>query len=149
MFNDSKTEVIFVSSKFVNRPPFPKITIGDSEIDIANAAKNLGLTIDKHLDMKDHVSNIVRAASFAIYKIVRLSKYLDRESTECLIHAFVSLRLDSCNSLLYGLPDCQISKLQHVQNSTACIVSRCSKRDHMKAVLCEQHWLPVRQRIIT
>ena len=125
MLNDSKTEVIFVSSKFVNSPPFPKITIGDSEIDIANAAKNLGVTIDKHLDMKDHVSNIVRAASFAIYKIGRLSKYLDRESTERLIHAFVSSRLDSCNSLLYGLPDCQISKLQRVQNSAARIVSRC------------------------
>ena len=97
--------------------------------------------------MKDHVSNIVRAASFAIYKIGRLSKYLDRESTERLIHAFVSSRLDSCNSLLYGLPDCQISKLQRVQNSAARIVSRCSKRDHMTPVLCELHWLPVRQRL--
>ena len=108
VLNDSKTDVIFVSSKFVNSPPFPKITIRDSEIDVASAAKNLGVTIDKHLvlDMKDHVSNIVRAASFAIYKIGRLSKYLDRESTGRLIHALVSSRLDSCNSLLYGLPDC-------------------------------------------
>ena len=27
MLNDSKTEVIFVSSEFVNRPPLPKITV--------------------------------------------------------------------------------------------------------------------------
>ena len=148
ILNDSKTEVIFVSSKFVNSPPFPKIIIGDSEIEITNAAKNLGVTIiDKHLDMEDHVSNIVRAASFAIYKIGRLSKYLDGESTERLIHAFVSSRLDNCNSLLYGLPDCQISKLQRVQNSAARIVSWCSKLDHMTPVLCELHWLPVRQQL--
>ena len=148
MLNDSKTDVIFVSSKFVNSPPFLKITIGDFEIDVANAAKDLGVTIDKHLDMKDHVSNIVHAASFAIYKIGRLSKYLDPESTERLIHVFVSSRLDSCNSLLYGLPDCQISKLQRVRNSASRIVSRCSKRDHMTPVLCELHWLPGRGPIV-
>ena len=40
----------------MNSPTFPKITIGDSKIDVSNAAKNLGVTIDKHLDVKDHVS---------------------------------------------------------------------------------------------
>ena len=59
-----------------------------------------------------------------------------------IIHAFVSSRLDSCNSLLYGLSDCQISKFQRVQNSAARIVSQCLKHDHMKL-----HWLPVRQRL--
>ena len=97
--------------------------------------------------MTDHVSNIVCAASFAIYKIGRLSKYLDRKSTERLIHAFVSSRLDSCNSLLYGLADYHIAKLQRVQNSAARMVSRCSKRDHMRPILRELHWLPVQQRL--
>ena len=67
--------------------------------------------------------NIVRAASFAIHKIGRLSKYLDRKSIERLVHAFVSSRLDSCKSLLYGLPDYHIAKLQRVQNSAVRLVS--------------------------
>ena len=147
MLNDSKTEVMFISSRFVKCLPFPKITIGDSTVDISSSAKNLGVIIDSTLTMKDHVNNIVKSASFAIYKIGRLSKYLDAKSTERLIHAFISSRLDYCNSLLYGLPDYEIAKLQRVQNSAARLVSRCKKCDHITPVLQQLHWLPVKQRI--
>ena len=147
MFNDSKTEVIHVSSKFLTSPSLPKISIGDSAIDFANSAKSLGVTLDKSLDMKKHVKNIVSAASFAIYRIGQLRKYLDRQSTERLIHAFVSSRIDCCNSLLYGLPSTEISKLQRVQNSAARLVSLSKKRDHVTPILQELHWLPVQYRI--
>ena len=39
------------------------------------------------------------------------------ERADMLILAFVSSCLDSCNSLLYGLPDYEITKLQQVQNT--------------------------------
>ena len=147
MLNDSKTDVVFFSSRFVKSVPFPKITIGDSSIDIASVARNLGVTMDKTIAMNDHVKNVAQAASFAVYRIGRLSRYLDRQSTERLVHAFVSSRLDCCNSLLFGLPDYEISKLQRVQNSAARLVSRCKKRDHIKPILRELHWLPVQQRV--
>ena len=38
----------------------------------------------------------IDAVAFAIY--------LDRESTEAIIHAFVTTNLDYCNAILYGLP---------------------------------------------
>ena len=47
--NDSKTEFIFLSSKFLNNPSFHKITIGDSEMDFDNATKNLGVTFYKQI----------------------------------------------------------------------------------------------------
>jgi hypothetical protein len=147
MFNDSKTEVIHLSSKFKKSPPFPKISIGDSEIDISSSAKSLGVIIDHDLQMKDHVKSVVRAASFAIYKIGQLSKYLDRDSIERLVHAFVSSQLDSCNSLLYGLPANEIMKLQRVQNAAARLVTRTKKYQHISPILQELHWLPVRHRI--
>ena len=42
--------------------------------------------------------------------------------TETLIHAFITSRLDYCNSLLYGLPKYQLSKLQCVMNASARLV---------------------------
>ena len=44
-------------------------------------------------------------------------KYLSRESTEMLVHAFITSRVAYCNSLLYGLPNYQLNKLERVLNA--------------------------------
>ena len=81
----------------------------DLTLDINSSAKSLE---DQTFEMKDHVKDIVKAASFTIYRNGQLSKYLDHNSIERLVHAFVSSRLDSCNILLYGLPVHEIMKIQ-------------------------------------
>ena len=65
-----------------------------------------------------------------------------------VVHAFVTPKLDYCNSLLYGLPKrFLIAKLQPVQNSAAHIVCMTRKFDHITPSLIDLHWLPVRHHI--
>ena len=45
------------------------------------------------------------------------------EAARTAAAAFISCRLDYCNSLLYGLPDTLLRKLQSVQNATARLIS--------------------------
>ena len=92
--------------------------------------------------------NVNSSSSFAIYRIGKLRRYLDKSSVERLVHAFVSSRLDSCNAVLYGLQDNEIAKLQRVQNTVAHLVTKCKKDEHMKPGLRVLHWLPVQQRIV-
>ena len=64
-----------------------------------------------------------------------------------VIHAFVTSRTDYCNSLLFGLPNCELVKLQIVQNVGARLLTSTKKYDHITPILRELHWLPVRFRI--
>ena len=73
--------------------------------------------------MFGHVNTLCRTASSAIGNIGRIRKYLDQPSTERLIHAFVSSKLDYCNCVLHGLPAKQLSQLQRLQNSAARLVT--------------------------
>ena len=69
-------------------------------------------------------------------------------STKALVHAFVTCRLDNCNSLLYGLPKHLVHRLQLAQNCAARLILCGRKHDHVTPLLKELHWLPVEQRII-
>ena len=98
--------------------------------------------------MTNHINSVCRSASYAIHRIGKLRRYLDADNTEKLVHAFISSRLDNCNSILYGLPDKELNKLQRIQNAAARLVSQTRKRDHITPTLIQLHWLPVPQRII-
>jgi hypothetical protein len=50
---------------------------------------------------------------------------------------------DYGNSLLAGLPDTLLRRLQSVQNATA----RLRRFDHISDALIELHWLRIRERI--
>jgi len=73
---------------------------------------------------------------------------LTTEASRALVQAFISCRLDYCNSLLAGVADVYLRQLQSVQNAAARLVSGAHRHDHITSVLIGLHWLPVRQRII-
>ena len=56
--------------------------------------------------------------------------------------------LDYCKSLLSGIPDYQIQKLQRMQNHATHVVAWLWKYDHISPTLERLHWLPVKDRIL-
>ena len=146
--NQEKTELIVISSKFRPKPAISYVSVGDKQILPKSSARNLGVIFDECCNMVEHVNKICKTSYYHLRNISKIRKYLTEETTEILVHAFVTSKLDYCNSLLYGLPKHMIGSLQSVQNTAARIVTLTKKFDHITPVLIQLHWLPVHFRIL-
>ena len=105
------------------------------------------LVIDSTLSMVPHINNVCKSSFYHLRNISRIRKYISFKTTETLVHAFISSKLDHCNSLLFGLPKNLIDKLQAVQNAAARLITLTRKHDHISPILKDLHWLPVADRI--
>lgn len=116
--NDEKTEFLIIGTpQQLQKVVSTHIRVGNTIIYPVPVARNLGSWFDSKLSMTNHITKICGPSFYYLYYIRRIRRYLSMKSAESLVHAFISSRLDYCNSLLYGLPNCSLIKLQHVQNA--------------------------------
>ena len=80
-------------------------------------------------------------------RIRSIRHLLDTDTTASLCLSLCISHIDYCNSLLYGIPQSSLRKLQRVQNMCACLVLRRSKTDSATACLRDLHSLSVKYRI--
>ena len=100
------------------------------------------------MSFEEHVNELCRAAFYNIRNISRIHPCLSIDSTKTLVHALVTSRLDHCNSLLYGLPDYLIQRIQYIFTNEAAKVITCKRQfDHVTPLLIEPHWVPVCQHV--
>ena len=144
---NDKTELLILHSRYRPRPSLEFVTVGHSPVSPTPSARNIGVVFDSTMNFEKHISEICKSAFFHIRNISQVRRYLSTESTRTLVNAFVTSRIDSCNSLLYGLPNYLIQRLQYALNSAARLISMSRKADHITPLLIELHWLPVEQRI--
>ena len=98
--NDSKTKLMLVTSKrskHLHRLP-ASITIGNAQIPFKQFVKNLGITLDCHLNMNVNVSNIARTCYFELRRLASFRRFLTSTANATLVSAFVLSRIDYCNN---------------------------------------------------
>ena len=104
--------------------------------------------MDSELNMVTQISSVCRASWFYLHQISKIRRYIDHEQLKTVIQAHVISRLDQNNSLLIGLPNKDIIRIQRVQNAAARLIGGIRKHDHVTPVMKSLHWLPVEQRIL-
>ena len=148
--NDEKTEFIVItspsSSDHVKRF-HPSVVVGDKVILPSVKVKTLGVILDSNMSMAHHVNKVVKSAYFHLRSISKIRHYLNDDTCAKLMVSLVLSQLDYANSLLAGIPDSTLRKLQLVQNRAARIVSKSPRRAHITPILQNLHWLPVVYRI--
>ncbi|KAI0209869.1 hypothetical protein LSAT2_005463 [Lamellibrachia satsuma] len=146
--NDEKTKMmLFTSKHHLRMYGGCSLTIGDDTVSPSDHIRNLGVHMDQHLTMTDHVTAVCAACNYHLYRLSSIRHYLTTEAAKSAVNALVTSRLDYCNSLLHNIPLSQTARLQCVQNNAARLITCTSKHDHITPVLKELLWLPVESRI--
>ena len=148
--DDDKTEFLIIgASQQLAKVTISSLRVGNSAITPVSSARNLGSWFDAKLTMATHITRTCNSASYYLYNLRRIRKYPSKENTKTLVHAFISSRIDYCNSLLYGAPEYQINKLQRVHDQRMCARLICNENKycHITPLLMELHWLPIKLRI--
>uniref|UniRef100_A0A8C6PAU3 Reverse transcriptase domain-containing protein n=1 Tax=Nothobranchius furzeri TaxID=105023 RepID=A0A8C6PAU3_NOTFU len=145
-FNQNKSETILFCLKYkhgcargIDSPslaPFEKAVV-----------TNLGVKLDVELTLDTQVNGTIRSCYFHLRRIARIKPLLSRKHLETVINAFITTRLDYCNSLYAGIKQASIAKPQKVQNAAARLLTGTRRSEHITPVLASLHWLPVSFRI--
>lgn len=148
MINDGKTVFMLIgNAPHLKKLSIDSINVGSESISVSEGSKNLGVTFDSAMSMKSHINTVCQSGYYHLRNIARVRKCLTSNACITVVHAFISSRLDYCNTLLVGVPQCHLNKLQRLQNSAARLITFTRKYEHITPVLYDLHWLPVRERI--
>ena len=147
-FNDLKTEFLIIGTRQqLKKIEINSVRVGDVDIKPVESVRDLSAWFDGHMSMEVHVGKICRKAFRSLYNSRQIRKFLSQETTKTLVHAFVTSHLDYCNSLLFGIPQCQFQRLQRVHNAAARMICFTPRSAHITSVLMYLHWLPIKFRV--
>ncbi|XP_005940566.2 uncharacterized protein LOC102297446, partial [Haplochromis burtoni] len=133
ILNDKKTEIVVFDTPS-SRAELTGI-FGPFADSLSDTVRTLGVVLDSSFKLDKHVSSVVKSSSI---------NYVDLE--KC-IHAFVTSRLDYCNSLYTGLHSALVHKLQLVQTAAARLLTGTGRFESITPALSDLHWLPIKLRI--
>ena len=122
------------------------ITIGNTQTPCKQSVRNLDFTLDYHLTMNAHVSNIARTCYFEQRHLASILIFLTSTATATLVSAFAFSRIDYYNSLLFGSTHDVASHMYRILNYAAGVISHLPRSSYVTAHLKSLHWLPVKVR---
>ena len=138
----NKTEfVIFSTRQQLKKVTDVWVCIGNTEVVPDESIRNLGFFMDKLLKNINHVSKLTSSLVYQLNNIRRIRDKLDLESAKTIIWALVLTKLDYCNSLLLGTPECY----QAIQNMAYRVICKLGKFDRISSSMKALHWLKIRE----
>ena len=98
--NDSRTEFLIIRSQFSKVvSPNLTVTVRNTEILSSDKARNLGVIFDSFMNLESHITQVCRVAYMHLSN-VKIRNMLTDEAGSQIIHAFITSRIDYCNSIL-------------------------------------------------
>ena len=107
--NDNKIEAVETQQSKVS---VNSICVGECEISRCSLIRDPGLLIDSNITLHHIVSAVVRTCYFHLRTLGKLRPFLTKTAFISFAVALVLIRLDDCNSCLWGLSCRELRRLQ-------------------------------------
>ena len=76
-----------------------QVTVVSSPVTVSSRVRDLGVIIDSQLSLSGHVNALCRSCYHQLRQLRPVTRSLSEDVVGTLVQAFVSCRLDYCNSL--------------------------------------------------
>ena len=148
--NPDKTEFLLIGkkrqwSKYLSMFPIELFGVKTNPV---KSDRNLGVIFDKKFTFRSRISAVCSSCFYHMRDLRPICRHLDLDSAKLLATALESYCLDYCNSLLYGIANIDLNRLQCVQNRLAQLVTKSPPFTHSLPLLRSLHWFPVRFKIL-
>jgi len=131
--NQDKTQFIWLGTPHqLSKLQLQTVTLGGVNISISNEAMCLGVLLDSPLTFAPHARRLSGKSFYHLRQIKTVRKSLSEDAAKTMEHAFVSSRVDYCNSVLHRVSVASVQPLQNIFNAGAesYCVSRSSTYHH-------------------
>jgi len=91
-------------------------------VQFTDTVKLLAVTLNSSLSFDKHIIDVTRSCHYHIRAMRHIRPLLTLDASKAMAVSIVGSRLDYCNSVLYGMSQASIDKLQRVQNILARVV---------------------------
>ena len=147
--NAGKSQLLIFTPKNIrDKLCIDRVYLGKNTfIPVSLEATNLGVKLDSILSFSPHINMVISQSYRSISNIGQIRRFLEIADIRTIVQALIVSKIDNCNSLLYGVSEYEISRLQKLQNSCARLIFGKKKYESVSELLSKLHWLPIKQRI--
>ena len=99
-----------------------KLKINSIVINESDTVELLGITVDNILTFKEHINNLYRIASYRLYALRRIRKYLIQDQVKLLYNAFNNSQFNYAPIIRMLCRKNQYLKIQKIHHKTLKVV---------------------------
>ena len=111
--NEEKTQIMGTRQQ-LDKVTVQTLKLRNATVLFSSVVNDLGVLLDGQLTMANHVVALSRSCFFHSRRLRAIKQSLTSDAIRTLVHAFVSSRLDSCNSLFAGVRNQLLQRLRVV-----------------------------------
>ena len=96
-----------------------------------DSAKDLGVTLDRHLNYDNHISQLASSCMNKMYQINRAKNSFDQKTLSEVVSSLAINKMLYCSSVWSNTSASKVKKLQSIENFACKIITKTRKYDHV------------------